>query len=353
MLEKSWQLRLFARAAGSAGAPRSIVGVQLTVDHVAAVRIRTGGAHARLEASRRVKLDAGGAIGPVLRALGQDGLFVGARVHVSLPAGRYETVTVANPPAVPAEELRDALRFQMRGVLPWAPDEAAFDFLHLPLGPDAPEGATPGVLVVAAKKSEVAQVVAPFFAAGIEVDVVDIPELVQRNLLAAGSGESAACSAFLSFDETSSLLTVQYGDDLAFARRMQLPGLGGMSDEDPEHLADRIATNVQRSLEVFARQSGLPDVAPIHVGAHPQAALIARTISELAEIPAEVFDPVAGLGSLIDLASASGASEDFAWGESQLALGAALRDEKRFVAPRARRGRSGPAAWLQRLRKAA
>ena len=341
MFESGWKSRLFARPGAAGAASGACVGVQIGKDHVAAVRLREGASLPVFEAARRLQWDGAGTTATV-RTLSQEGIFAGARVVLSLPAGKYDVVSVPSPPSVPEEELRDALRWQMRNVLPYSPDEAAFDFVRLPQAEGAAPGGAPAILVVAAQRREVAQSVAPFYAAGIEIDAVDIPEMIQRNLLAGGGDH--VCRAFLSFDDDSSLLTVQLGDELCFSRRMQLPAV--QMEEEPEHVADRIATNVQRSLEVFARQSNLPEVVRIVVGVHPHATLVARAIAEQADIAATLFEPTGLVEGIADRAG-EGA---FAGAESVLALGAALRREGGSDASR----RASPlAAFLARFRKAA
>jgi len=62
--------------------------------------------------------------------------------------------------------------------------------------------------------------------------------------------------------------------------RIQMPRSSGGADEDPEHVADRIATQVQRSLEVVERQSGLAPIRTVWIGPHPDSALIARCTAE-------------------------------------------------------------------------
>lgn len=349
MFERGWSARLSMFAAGRTGSAVS-AGVHLGGRRLSAVRVRHTAPVPTLESVRQLSVDPQN-MPTAIRGLAQAGYFSGARVIASLPGGMYDTITIASPPAVPEEELRDALRWQLRGALSYAPEEATFDFVRLPQASRASAGTAsgPAILVIAARRRDVTHALSPFVAAGIEVDVVDIPEMAQRNLLGAGS-DIDACRAFLSFDESSALLTVQLREDLCFARRMQLPGAGRIEEEEPEHTADRIATNVQRSLEVFARQSQMPEVASVSVGIHPHAALIARAIAEQAAVAAALFDP----GSTVALApslQAEFASAALTTPEFVLALGTALRSDQDALAMRA--DALALPAWLLPRKKAA
>ena len=333
MLQGPWSSRLSLFAAGRKGTQAGTVGVHVGEKRLAAVRLRATTPLPTLELLRQSSIDPNSSTGTI-RALAQEGFFTGARVFVTLPGGKYDTITIASPPAVPEEELRDALRWQMRGSLSYPPEEAVFDFVRLPQasqGETVPASA-PAILIVAARRRDVDQALAPFQAAGVEVAAVDIPEMAQRNLLSAGA-KSDACQSFLSFDDSSALLTVQLADELCFARRMQLPGAGRLDEDEPEHTADRIATNVQRSLEVFARQSQMPEVASMVIGTHPHASLIARAISEQAAVATTLFAPQAAVALGQSMGAELGGTSPMV-PELMLALGTALRvdDEAQGIA---------------------
>ena len=258
---------------------------------------------------------------------------------VLLTPGGYETQPVPAP-AVPEAELREALRGQLRGALSFPPEQAALDFLRLPQA----EGGRPTLLAVAARLATVDEAVAPFEDAGVEVDAVDVPELALRNL---GSRHAAAegTQAWLAFDGDAALFTVQLGAELCFARRLQAPAHVAATDADAQaQFADRVATHVQRSLELFERQSGLPPVLQMTVGPHRQAGRIARALVDATGIDTRVFEWTAEVES--DPALLATCTAD-ALEAALLPLGAALRS----AAADARR--APLAALLARLRAAA
>ncbi|HEX4584376.1 MAG TPA: hypothetical protein VH183_06070 [Burkholderiaceae bacterium] len=276
--------------------------------------------------------------------LARSGILHNAPVNLVLSAEHYNTYPLPTP-TVPQAEMRDALRWKLRDVLPYAPEDAAIDFVRLGHGADSN---TPDTLfAVAAPRRAVAQAVAPLLAVGADVQAVDIAEMAQRNLLTRLPGAEEG-RALLGLDESSSaLLTVVHQGALCFARRIQIPRSLGAEDEDPEHVATRIATQVQRSLEVVERQSGLAPVRTVWIGPHPYCALIARCTTEQTGLECLQLDLQAELrfaATVRELPPEQACA-------APIAIGAALRDER----PAAAIGsapQGSALSWLLKLKAA-
>lgn len=254
------------------------VGLQFAGDRLLLARVVRLDGEVQVDALRAVAAPAAQRAA-AMRALKQEGLLRNARIHVLLAPGQYDVHQVARP-AVPAEELRDALRWQLRGSLGYPPEEALLDVTTLPQPADAPSSR---VLVTTARRSVVADVIAPLAACNVPVDAVDVPEFAQRNLAHGGSADPGKSDAWLAFDQDTFLLTVHCMGELAFARRMLLPNaaLSAETDADPvAHFVERVVLQVQRSLDLFERQSGLPAVTQILIGPHPHAAAIADELRQ-------------------------------------------------------------------------
>lgn len=302
---------------------------QVTVDDKGAPRIERL-AWTLAEAARRTE---------AIRRLAYSGLLRDAQVSIALSPGDYDVHQI-QAPNVPAEELRDALRWQLRSTLPYAPEEAAIDFVRIPppaATSDVP--ARPALLVVAAPRATIEQSVAPFITAGVDVHAVDIPEFAQRNLALLGPAPTDATGsvAWLSFDHDACLLTVQTrAGDICFTRRIHVAGANGRSDAiETDHtvgyLLERIATQVQRSLDVFERQSGQPTVTILTVGPHRHAAMIASELAQRLSIDAAVFEPA----RLFALTAEAPNADSPMWTDGLAALGVALRtDTAAMAAPR-------------------
>jgi MSHA biogenesis protein MshI len=227
----------------------------------------------------------------LVKRLADGGLLRGASLVIALAPGQYDLHSVAAP-AVPADELRDALRWQLRGSLAYAPEEVALDFVRLPHA-DA-QHPRDSLLVVTAHRPTVDAAVAPFAVNGVTVDAVDAPEFAQRNLDQL-YGPTAGCSAWLGFERETCLLTAHAAGELAFARRMLLPGanlnaIDADTAESVAHVTDRIVTQAQRTLDLFERQSGLPPVTRITVGPHRHAAAIVAELAERTGVTVARFD---------------------------------------------------------------
>jgi MSHA biogenesis protein MshI len=273
----------------------------------------------------------------------QRGILRDAHVILVLGAEHYNTYPLPAP-TVPQTELREALRWKLREMLSYSPEDAVIDFVHL--APAADSRAAESLLAVAALRRSVVQATAPFLEAGIDLQAVDIAEMAQRNVLVRLPGAEAG-SALLGIEESSALLTVVHQGALCLTRRIQIPRSLNVDDDDPEHVAARIATQVQRSLEVVERQSGLPPIRTVWIGPHPDCALIARCAAEQTGLDCLQLDLQAEFRfatTVRELAPEQAPAV-------LIAIGAALRNEDAAAADRLA---AKPAAlsWLPRLKAA-
>jgi MSHA biogenesis protein MshI len=277
--------------------------------------------------------------------LARAGILRNAPAVLVLGAEHYHTYPVPAP-SVPATEMREALRWKLRDVLPYGPEDAVIDFVRLAHAQES--SAAESLFAVAAPRRSVTQAVAPLLAAAIDVQAVDIAEMAQRNLLNQLPGDEAG-RALLGLDESSALLTVVHRRALCFARRIQIPRSQGTDDEDPEHVAARIATHVQRSLEVVERQSGLAPVRTVWVGPHPDCALIARCTSEQTGVECLQLD----LQAEFRFAVAMGELPAQKAAGALIAIGAALRSEDPDPeTAHAEATESAALSWLSKLKAA-
>lgn len=273
----------------------------------------------------------------------QRGILRDAPVILVLGAEHYNTYPLPAP-MVPQTEVREALRWKLREMLSYSPEDAVIDFVHLARAADS--SAAESLLAVAALRRSVVQATAPFLAAGIDLHAVDIAEMAQRNVLVRLPGAEAG-SALLGIEESSALLTVVHQGALCFARRIQIPRSSNLEDDDPEHVAARIATQVQRSLEVVERQSGLPPIRTVWIGPHPDCALIARCASEQTGLDCLQLDLLAEIRFAPTVREPA---PELAAG-ALIAIGAALRSED-AAAPDRPAAEHPALSWLSRLKAA-
>jgi MSHA biogenesis protein MshI len=343
MFERDWLYWLPWRALRR-GRPASVqVGLYRSATELVAARVRldpdAGYSVEQLEIADVGSQRDEQAIGQLV----QSGILRNAPVILVLGAEHYHTYPLPAP-TVPQSELREALRWKLREVLPYAPEDAVVDFIRLAHAEDSntPES----LFVVAAPRRSVTQAVAPLLAAGVQVQAVDIAELAQRNLLVHLPGAESG-RALLGMDESSALLTVVNQGALCFARRIQIPRSLGNEDEDPEHVAARIATQVQRSVEVVERQSGLAPIRTVWIGPHPYSALIARCTAEQTGLECPQLD----LQAELRFSASVGDPPPVVASGALVAIGAALRSEHPPAANRSAHHRPG-LSWLSKLKAA-
>jgi len=226
----------------------------------------------------------------IVRGLDNEGLFKQAQVQLLLAPGQYDLHHLPAP-AVPADEMRDALRWQLRGSLAYPPEEAVIDFVSLPRLADASNKHS--LLAITARRAVVLEAVAPLLDNGIDIEAVDVPELAQHQLALCAMRKAEPRSiAWLAFDDDTCLFTVHCAGALAFARRMLLPGRAADEAADAvAHFCERIAVQVQRSIDLYERQSGLPAVARVVLGPHVHRSALATLLPTQITAALEFFSP--------------------------------------------------------------
>jgi MSHA biogenesis protein MshI len=190
------------------------------------------------------------------------------RCTTLLRTGDYQMLQV-EAPNVPAAEARSAVRWRIKDMIDYPVEAATVDALIIPA-----EGVnrSPQMLAVAAKNDIVAATVRPFNDADIPLEVIDIPELAQRNVAHCYEQEGRGLG-LLAFDEGGGLLTFTSGGELYQNRRIDISigTLGGAAGEQRRGLYDRIVLELQRSLDNFDRQFHHVAVAKLVVTPVPGA----------------------------------------------------------------------------------
>ncbi|MDB5825701.1 MAG: agglutinin biosis protein MshI [Herminiimonas sp.] len=171
-----------------------------------------------------------------------------------LNAGDYQILTL-DAPNVPKEELKAAIRWRLKDMLEFHVDDAAIDVLDIPGDKDAPTRAH-SMFAVAAKNQLIAARQEQFEKNKLMLDVIDIPEMAQRNIAALFEAEGRGL-AMLYFDNAGGLLTVSHGGELHLSRRMDvsLAQLQNASESERTDYFERVTVEVQRSLDHFDRHS--------------------------------------------------------------------------------------------------
>lgn len=258
-----------------------------------------------------------------------------ARAARSRNAARFRCSTLLSPsdyqlltleaPNVPQDELKTAVRWRMKDMLDFHVDDATFDVMAIPV--ERSSGRTPSMFVVAARNSVIRQRQELFFGAGIDLEVIDIPETAQRNISALLEQDGRGL-AMLSIGAQGGLLTVTYQGELYLARRIDItPAVLEEADADRRHAAlDRLMLEVQRSLDHFERQFGFVSISRMVLAPGCGESLLNYLSSNM-------YMPVVqcNLAEVIDLSGVPELLDSAQQAHYFFALGAALRQE--VIAP--------------------
>ncbi|MDD5295932.1 MAG: hypothetical protein PHU46_03370 [Rhodocyclaceae bacterium] len=297
--------------------PRAPGCVGITVDsaRVRLARVQWDGV-ARPRLLSLLEREHGGDPALALRQVAKEaGVKRGCCVTLLLP-GDYQTFQV-EAPSVPPEELTTALRWRIKDNLGFPLEQALVETLLLPQGSGLSTRA-PQALVVAAERAIVERRAETFVSAGIRLSAVDIPELAQRNLSALCEDENRGL-AFLQLGDEGGLLTLSFQGELFASRRIEAGGAlwRTANEEQRQGALDRIALELQRSLDYFDRQFSFISISRLALVGDADLDPLVQYLGHTLYLPAMVPDWASILELPGDMASLPGAALP--------AIGAALR----------------------------
>jgi len=242
----------------------------------------------------------------------------GVPAALTLDQGDY-VIHQLEKPDVPAEELRQALRWRLKDLIDYSPADAVIDVFETP---PARQKRIEPVQVVAAQASRLKPLVARINSTGLVLKRIDIAEFALRNLLSRALG-SLETTALLYLRPQRSMLQICREDQFYFARALDL-GLealshaahggayGGLAD-----VHDRIALEVQRTMDYYESYFGHgPVKALIILGRGDAAEHLVDYIRNALGLSARLVGPADLLSGLDDPDSVAEAMP--------LALGGAL-----------------------------
>jgi len=242
------------------------------------------------------------------------------RCTTVLRTGDYQMLQV-EAPNVPAAEARTAVRWRIKDMIDFPVEAATVDGLFIPA-----EGPTrnPQMLAVAAKNDIIAATVRPFNDADIPLEVIDIPELAQRNISHCYEQEGRGLG-LLAFDDGGGLLTFTSGGELYQQRRMDISiaALGGAGGEQRRGLYDRIVLELQRSLDNFDRQFHHVAIAKLVVTPVPGADDMRDYLAANLDLPVTWLE----LSEIMDFPHIPELREPGRQAQCLRMIGAAMREE--------------------------
>ena len=223
-------------------------------------------------------------------------------------------------PAVPLDERIQALRWRLKDMVDFPVEGAAVAVADIP----TEGGRQANVFAVIAPQSVVAERMAAFHAARVPLEAIDIPEMAVRNV-AALFEESNRGLAFLVMQAGESLLTISFGGELYLARRIEVSAQG-LADADVERrqqMLERLALELQRTLDNFDRQYGFISVSRLLVCSEFDTDGTVAALGQNLYLPVQAanLSAVASFDGIPELRSSERQAQ------SLLAIGAALRSD--------------------------
>ena len=237
--------------------------------------------------------------------------------------GSYSLLQV-EAPEVPADELRAAIRWRVKDLIDFHIDDAVIDVFEVP---DDKGAGKKTMYVVAAKAALVKQRIKDLMQAGLQLEVLDIPELALRNI-AAMLPDDVNGVALVYIEQSEGLITITRKETLYLSRRIRfgynsLPdtAIHGNDQEAIEGWFNSIIIEVQRSLDYYESHFSQPQVSGLVIApGSKEVPGMAEYMSVQLGLPARLLD----VNTLIDVTTVL---DRQAQSQCLLAIGTALRQE--------------------------
>ena len=246
-------------------------------------------------------------------------------VTMLLAPGEYQMLLV-EAPNVPADEMKTAVRWKIKDGLNYHIDDATVDIVRVPASKYS-SGRPQSLYAIVAANNVIEERIRLFEQAKIELNVIDIQEMAQRNIAALFEREDRAL-VVLAFDDYGGLMTFTAGGELYLSRRIEI-SVGQLLDANEElrqQYRDRVATELLRSLDYFDRQYNHLSVDMVLVCVPDNTGLVEFLAAEL-DAKVQKLD----LSTVMDISAVPALADSEFAAHALPALGAALRQESRVL----------------------
>jgi MSHA biogenesis protein MshI len=239
-------------------------------------------------------------------------------VSVALQAGEYQLVML-EAPDVPPAELRAAMRWSLKDLIDIRVEDAVIDVFPVPPQARAAQGKM--MYAIAARRNIVEALSATLSQTPL-FDVVDVPELCLRNLLALLPAAQGGV-ALLHLNGRAASVIVVRGSTFYFSRQMTLHPAENQEAESID--AAGVVLELQRSLDYYERSFDQPPITKLVVAPFgPRAKSLAIELARETGFDVSTLD----LNSLL---TCSAPRSPELQSQCLLAVGAALREERRSL----------------------
>lgn len=168
------------------------------------------------------------------------------------------SLLLVEAPNVPDDEMREAVRWKIKDLIPAAVEDVVIDVFALP--EDGTRSGKKMIYVVASEKKHVLAQTESAKDANLLLESIDIVELAIRNISEVVSEDERGI-AIVRLRPNSGNLVLMRKDKLYLSRQFDLKYNGGLLDDLPE---DSLILELQRSLDYYERQMGQAAPATIY-----------------------------------------------------------------------------------------
>lgn len=205
-----------------------------------------------------------------------------ATCHVVLNPEDYQMLLV-EPPDVPDEEIRAAIRWRLKDLITLSPDKVSIDVFHLP--EDGTKANKKMVYVVVTETEKLKQLIAAVHRTGLKLATVDVCELAIRNVVVRLLNEenTGRGAVVVRIRQGVGSVYIYRQGNMYLARSFSLGYNAGLLDELPQ---ENLALEIQRSLDYFERQMGQAPPSAIYVcGDHISDDKVGPTLKASLSLP--------------------------------------------------------------------
>lgn len=187
--------------------------------------------------------------------------------HILLAPDQYRSISI-EAPAVPHDEIKQAVRWRIADFLDYPVDQATIDYYSLPKSNRAN---SPEMLeVFACSNQTVADLVQQCRQTGLNVKVIEVQETVLRNL-ATLLPENDQGIALLYLQKDSGRIIIQKRGSIYLSRKIttgyrQLTDSPAIGDTDQRYMEqDSLALEIQRSFDYVENYFDIPPITSLAV----------------------------------------------------------------------------------------
>jgi MSHA biogenesis protein MshI len=213
-----------------------------------------------------------------------------------------------------------ALRWRLKDVVDFSLEGAAIAIADIP----TEGGRQASVFAVVAPAAVVGERMALFHERKIPLEAIDIPEMAVRNVAVLFEEENRGL-AFLALTQGDGLLTITFRGELFLSRRIEIDSdvLTKADEERRRQMLERLALELQRTLDNFDRQYGFISVSRLLVASEFDCAGTVAGLIENLYLPVQVAD----FATVLDFAALPELRSAERQAQCLLTIGAALRSD--------------------------